>query len=243
MVQYAAKVKESMIRALKRRKPQQFVTGRNRFTLLYAALAVFLLYASPAYADRSAETVLVAFGDSLTAGYGLAPEHSFPRQLEAALKGRGYRVRVVNAGVSGDTTAAGLARLDWVMPKKAHGVIVELGANDALRGLDAGAAKANLDTIITRLKANGRKVLLAGMLAPRNLGREYAGRFDPIFSALAEKHGVLLYPFFLDGVAGERALTLPDGLHPNAKGVSVIVERILPSVEKLLAEVRAAAGG
>lgn len=243
MIEYANKVKESVIRTLNRRKPEQVVARRTGATLLYGLLAIFLLCVEPAFGERTGETVLVALGDSLTAGYGLAPEHSFPSQLEAALKKRGHRVRVVNAGVSGDTTAAGLARLDWVMPKQADAVIVELGANDALRGLEPSQARANLDEIITRLKRNGRKVLIAGMLAPRNLGREYAGHFDPIFPALAEKHDALLYPFFLDGVAGNRTLTLPDGLHPNARGIAVIVERILPAVEKLLVQVRSGPGG
>ncbi|MDH3579823.1 MAG: arylesterase [Hyphomicrobiales bacterium] len=234
-----------MIQALKRRNTQQFVTARTGLTLLYGLIGVFLLYAGEARADRVADqtrkTVLVALGDSLTAGYGLAPEQAFPSQLEAALKKRGHDVRVVNAGVSGDTTAAGLARLDWVIPEEADAVIVELGANDALRGLDPSQARANLDEIVTRLKKSGRKVLIAGMLAPRNLGREYAERFDPIFPALAKKHDALLYPFFLDGVAGKRTLTLPDGLHPNARGIAAIVARILPSVEKLLAQVVARA--
>lgn len=201
--------------------------------------AIILLFAAPARASAASEIVLVAFGDSLTAGYGIAPEQSFASQLETVLKARGHKVRVVNAGVSGDTTAAGLARLDWSVPKGANAVIVELGANDALRGLDPAKARANLDTIVTRLKQKGLTVLLAGMLAPRNLGPDYVKAFNSIYADLGAKHGVPVYPFFLEGVAGKSALTLPDGLHPNPKGVAEIVEKILPSVEDLLDRTKA----
>ena len=198
-------------------------------------LALILsLLTAPAPVAGERDTVLVAFGDSLTAGFGLAPEAAFPRQLEKALRARGHAVRVVNAGVSGDTASAGLTRLKWAVPEGADAVILELGANDALRGLDPDVTRAALERIIAALKADDIAVLLAGMRAPRNLGPEYGARFDAIYPALAEAHGLLLYPFFLDGVAAEPALNLPDGLHPNAKGVAVIVERILPSVEELL---------
>jgi acyl-CoA thioesterase-1 len=182
---------------------------------------------------------IVAFGDSLTAGFELAPADAFPAQLERELKARGYAVEVINAGVSGDTTAAGLERLSWAIPEGSDAVIVELGANDALRGLDPGNAETNLDLLITALKKTGMEVLLAGMKAPSNFGASYANAFDAIFPNLAAKHGLILYPFFLDGVAFKPDLSLSDGLHPNADGVGVIVNNILPSVETLIARVKA----
>ncbi len=181
---------------------------------------------------------IIAFGDSLTAGFGLPPKNAFPVRLEAALKARGHNVAVVNAGVSGDTTAGGLARLDWAVPDDADAVIVELGANDGLRALDPAAAHKNLDAIITRIKAKGADVLLAGMRAPRNLGPEYTKAFDHIFPDLARKHDVLYYPFFLEGVVLNNALNLDDGMHPNAKGVDVIVQGIVPHVEELIERVK-----
>ena len=191
-------------------------------------------------ADRPIK--LVAFGDSLTAGYGLPVPDGFTSRLEAALRAKGHAVEVVNAGVSGDTTDMGLARLDWSVPDDAAAVIVELGANDALRGLPPAAARDNLDAIVGRLRAKKLPVLVAGMYAPRNLGEPYAKAFDPLFAAVAEKHGALLYPFFLDGVAGDRTLNQPDGIHPNAAGVKIIVERILPKVEELLVQAKVKAG-
>jgi acyl-CoA thioesterase-1 len=181
---------------------------------------------------------IVVLGDSLVAGFQLKAADAFPAQLERALKARGQRVEVINAGVSGDTTAAGLERLRWAVPDKTDAVIVELGANDALRGLDPAKAKANLDSIVTAVKAGGTDVLLAGMLAPANMGADYARTFDAIYPALAKKHGVLLYPFFLDGVALDAQLNLSDGMHPNPRGVAEIVRRILPTVEELIARVR-----
>lgn len=181
-----------------------------------------------------AETVIAAFGDSLTAGYGLAPDQAFPVQLAKALKAEGYAVRVINAGVSGDTTAGGKARLDWVLGDKPQVVILELGANDALRGVDPAETESNLDAMLTRLKASGARVLLAGMLAPPNLGTEYGARFNDIYPRLAKKHDVPLYPFFLEGVAAKSALNLPDGLHPTGPGVAVIVRGILPALRPLL---------
>jgi acyl-CoA thioesterase-1 len=186
---------------------------------------------------------IVVFGDSLVAGFQIETADAFPAQLERALKARGHAVQVVNAGVSGDTTASALERLRWAVPERTDAVIVELGANDALRGLDPGRAKANLDRIIATLKAGGSEVLLAGMLAPRNFGPEYARAFDAIYGELASRHGVLLYPFFLDGVALDRAFNLGDGLHPNEKGVAEITRRILPLVEELIARVRARQAG
>lgn len=181
--------------------------------------------------------VIVAFGDSLTAGYGVADDEAFPTQLERALADRGIAVRMVNAGVSGDTTAGGRARLDWMLADQPDMVIVELGANDGLRGIDPATTRDNLDAILTRLGAEGVPVLLAGMLAPPNLGDEYGDAFNALFGELAEKHGVVFYPFFLDGVAAEPALNQPDGIHPTAEGVAVIVERILPHVIEALERV------
>jgi len=195
-------------------------------------LALFLLSVAPAFA---APTTILAFGDSLFAGYGLNPADSIPAQLERALKAKGHDVRMVNAGVSGDTTADGLARLGWSLADKPDLVLVELGANDALRGLDPDRARANLDRILAQLKAAKIPVLLVGMMAPRNLGSAYAAKFDPIFPELARQYGVPLYPFILDGVALDAGLNQPDGLHPNPKGVAIIVGRMLPVVEQALA--------
>lgn len=186
----------------------------------------------------AATPVIVAFGDSLTAGLGLPEKDSFPAQLERALKARGQEVKVVNAGVSGDTAAAGLARLDWAMPDDASAVIVELGANDALQGLDPAATKATLEKIITELKARGLPILLAGMEAPRNLGQDYVDQFRALYADLAQRYDLILYPFFLDGVALDDNYTLGDGLHPNAEGVARIVDGILPKVEELLAKAK-----
>jgi acyl-CoA thioesterase-1 len=189
--------------------------------------------AQPAPAGTSA-VKLAVLGDSLTAGYGLSPAQSFPTRLGEALKAQGRNVTVINHGVSGDTTAGGLERIDWMLGDKPDIVLVELGANDALRAIDPASTEHNLDAIITRLKQAGVTVWLAGMLAPRNFGPEYARQFDGIYKKLADKHGVPLYPFFLDGVAQERALNQADGIHPNAKGVDVVVDRILPFVTKNL---------
>ena len=198
-------------------------------------LACLVLLVSPAWA---APLRIVALGDSLTAGYQLAPTDAFPAKLQAALRAKGYDVEVVNAGVSGDTAANGLARLDWSVPAETDAVIVELGANDMLRGLDPARTRATLAEILARLRARGLPVLLAGMRASPNLGPDYVAAFDAIFPDLARQYGALLYPFFLDGVALDRGLTLPDGLHPNAPGVDVIVARILPSVEALMSRAR-----
>jgi acyl-CoA thioesterase-1 len=200
------------------------------------AVLVWLGAAAPALAAAGNVPLIVALGDSLTAGYGLAPEQAFPVRLAAYLAAHGVKVGIENAGVSGDTTAGGRARLDWALADKPRYAIVELGANDALRGIDPGAAEANLDAILTALDRRGVKVLLAGMLAPPNLGRDYGDAFKAIYPRLAARHHALLYPFFLDGVAGNAALTQADGLHPTAAGVDVIVARIAPYVEKLLRE-------
>lgn len=204
---------------------------------VFLVLLLCALLAGPA---EAATIKLVALGDSLTAGYGLPPSDAFPAKLEAALKARGHDVTVANAGVSGDTTGDGLARLDWSVPPDAEAVIVELGANDALRGIEPKLSRDNLDKLLARLAERHLPVLLAGMLAPPNLGPEYSAAFDPLYPDLAAKYGAVLYPFFLDGVATRRDLVQADGLHPNAAGVDVIVTKILPSVEALLA--RAGAG-
>lgn len=185
---------------------------------------------------------IVALGDSLMAGYGLPADAAFPVRLEAALKAKGYDVRVISAGVSGDTASGGLARLDWAVPVGAQAAIVELGGNDALRGIDPKVTRDALEAIVRRLKEKRVEVLLAGMQAPRNLGAEYAAGFDAIYPDIAKKHDVLLYPFFLDGVVADPKLNLRDGIHPTAKGVDTIVARMLPAVEQLIARVRARAG-
>ncbi len=191
------------------------------------------LTVSPVAASQ--EAVIVAFGDSLTAGYGLEDADSFPVRLEAKLSADGIPARVINSGVSGDTTAGGRARLAWSLPEaKPDLVILELGANDGLRGIDPAEMEANLDAMLAELDQRNIPVLLAGMLAPPNLGREYAERYNAVFPRLAEKHGVAFYPFFLDGVAADPTLNQPDGLHPNASGVARIVERIAPYVSKAL---------
>jgi len=175
---------------------------------------------------------VVAFGDSLSAGYGVGPGESFPDQLGRRLRAAGHDVRVVNAGVSGDTTQGGLARLDWSVPASADVVIVELGANDALRGVAPAVTRRNLDAILASLtKRPNTQVILAGMIAPPNLGGSYGRDFNPIYTDLAAKYRVPLYPFFLDGVAAISRLNLADGMHPNAEGIGIIVDRILPEVE------------
>jgi len=192
---------------------------------------------------RTTPVRIVVLGDSLVAGFQLKASDAFPAQLERALKAKGHSVEVINAGVSGDTTANGLERLRWAVPERTDAVILELGANDALRGFDPVRTKSNLDKIITALKSDGSEVLLAGMIAPRNLGEGYSRAFDSLYPELAKKHGLILYPFFLDGVALNGGLNLGDGIHPNAKGVAEITKRILPSVEELITRVRSRPAG
>lgn len=192
-------------------------------------------FASGPAGDEDGRTIVV-LGDSLTAGYGLPREASFPAQLEEALRARGREVRVVNSGVSGDTTAGGLSRVDWVLADNPDLLILALGANDALRGFEPVETRKNLAAILEKVLGRGIKVLLAGMKAPRNLGSPYYTRFDRIYAELAAEYDVPLYPFFLDGVATETALNLEDGIHPNPDGVRVMVENILPYVEKSLGE-------
>lgn len=198
-----------------------------------AALALVWLGTAPALAADLRPRIVV-LGDSLTAGYGLPTKEAFPAKLQAALEARGIDIDVVDSGVSGDTSAGGRARLDLVLAEPPRAVLLELGANDGLRGLKPGATEENLDAIIGELRRRRIKVLLAGMYAPPNLGRDYGQAFNAVYPRLAKVHSIPLYPFFLEGVAGVPELNQPDGLHPNAKGVDVIVERILPYVLKLL---------
>ena len=200
-----------------------------------ALIQALLLVMAPAAQAR--EALILAFGDSLTAGYGLKAQEAFPAQLEAALRRSGQAVRVHNGGVSGDTSSAGRGRLNWVLAglkAKPDLVILELGANDMLRGQKPALTRTNLDAMITELKRRKIPVLLAGMKASYNLDRAYRAEFDGLYPALAKKHGIRLYPFFMDGVTGNRALLIADQMHPNAKGVAVIVKRILPSVRAAL---------
>jgi len=205
----------------------------SRRHLLALAAALALLPALPRGA-QAAPQKLLAYGDSLIHGYGLGPAEVFPAQLEQALRAAGREVTVINGGNSGDTTAAGLARVDWTLAERPDAVLLLLGANDFLRGLDPKETAANLRALLLRFQAEGLPVLLAGMLAPQNLGADYAAEFDAIYPTLAAEFDALLYPFFLEGVALDPALNQPDGIHPNAAGVAVIVGRILPSVEALL---------
>lgn len=201
-------------------------------------LAIALLACLLAIAAQAAPVRLLILGDSLSAGYGLPHGDSFEAQLAAALAGRGLDVRVIDGAVSGDTSAGGLARLDWVLADKPDAAIVELGANDGLRGLDPAAMKANLSAILDKLAARHIPVLLTGMYAPPNLGADYERQFRAVFDALGRRPGVIYDPFFLAGVARAPGLTQPDGLHPNAAGVQRIVARILPDVERLVAEAK-----
>jgi acyl-CoA thioesterase-1 len=192
--------------------------------------------AAAAPADRPLR--IVALGDSLTAGYGLPASAAFPAKLERALQTEGLNVTVANAGVSGNTASDGLARLDWSVPEGTDAVILELGANDALRGVDPAVTRKALRDMLSRLKQRNIPVLLCGMLAPRNLGPAYGRAFDAIYPELAASEGVLLYPFFLDGVATDRKLNLDDGMHPSAAGVDAIVDRIMPKVRELIERAR-----
>ncbi len=201
------------------------------------ALAFLLILTAVQPGSVAAEgksLTILAFGDSLVAGFGLGSRDGFTAKLETALKARGVNAKVVNAGLSGDTSAGGLARLDWALNPKPDFAIVELGANDGLRGLDPAQTRANLDAILTKLKAKGVPVLFAGMYAPPNMGPDYGKAFNALYPELAKKHGVAFYPFFLDGVAADASLNQPDGIHPNAKGVEVIVGRMVPHVLKLI---------
>lgn len=220
-------------------KPKRKASTFTRQMVRAALIVNLWLFSAlmPAAADNAGPIRMVAFGDSLTAGYQLSRDEAFPVQLAAALKAKGHDVEVTNAGVSGDTTAAGLARFDWAVPDDTEAVILALGANDALRGIDPDVARDNLDQILTKLRERNVEVLIAGMPPPKNWGKDYEERFGAMYADLAEKHGALLYPFFLEGVALDPALNLQDGLHPTGEGVGVIVEKILPEVEALIQRV------
>ncbi|MBA8906365.1 arylesterase [Aminobacter ciceronei] len=201
------------------------------FAFLAVSLAFFTTIA-PVWAEPFK---IVGFGDSLMAGYGLNPGESFPEKLEKALRNNGHDVVITNAGVSGDTTSGGLSRLDWSVPDGTQLVILELGANDMLRGIDPALVEQNLDKMLARLRERKIEVLLAGMVAAPNLGHAYGEQFGRIYPRLAEKYGVTLYPFFLDGVAGDPKLLLEDGMHPTAEGIDRMVAKALPTVEKAVA--------
>ncbi len=213
-------------------------TWSSMIRLFTVALFASLLIFTSAIAARCETLTILALGDSLTAGYGLEPAAAFPVKLEAALKARGHDVVVINAGISGDTAAQGAARLDWSLNDEVDAVIVELGANDALRGLPPPQAEAALREISDKLEARQLPLLIAGMRAPPNLGPEYGVAFEGMYQRVAAASGAALYPFFLDGVAADPTLNQGDGLHPTAEGVDVIVARIMPAVETLLARAR-----
>ncbi len=205
---------------------------------MFAAAAFGLAFgASTAATERPVK--IVAFGDSLTAGYGLPASDTFPAKLAQALTAKGIKVDIVNAGVTGDTTSGGLARLDWSVPNDTDAVILELGANDALRGVDPAVTRKALEAILQRLKSHGIAVLLCGMYAPPNMGQEFVRAYHQMYPELAQTYDAILYPFFLDSVAGRAELNQPDGIHPTAKGVDLIVDDILPKVEELIAKVKA----
>ena len=198
----------------------------------FAASLAFFTATAPVWAEPFK---IVGFGDSLMAGYGLNPGESFPEKLEKALRNNGHDVVITNAGVSGDTTSGGLSRLDWSIPDGTQLVILELGANDMLRGIDPALVEQNLDKMLARLKERKIEVVLAGMVAAPNLGHAYGEQFGTIYPKLAEKYGVTLYPFFLDGVAADPKLLLEDGMHPTAEGIDRMVAKALPTVETAIA--------
>jgi acyl-CoA thioesterase I len=211
-----------------------FVNIAHIIVLILAFLMTGQALAQSPAAAPTKPIKMVAFGDSLTAGLGLPANQSFPIQLQKALESKGIKVDMINAGVSGDTTSGGKERLDWSIPEGTEAVILELGANDAMRGTDPDVTRAALSDILTRLKARKIAVLLCGMLAPPNYGAEYAARFNAIYPELAKRFDVRLYPFFLDGVAAEKKLNQSDGIHPTAEGVDRIVKNMLPTVEAFL---------
>ncbi|EFL89616.1 arylesterase [Ahrensia sp. R2A130] len=212
-------------------------TMLTRRTMLAFAGAVSLTLSGLAHAQEDVPTI-VGFGDSLMAGYQLPATDGFVPKLQAVLDAKGLPAKIVSAGVSGDTTSAGLSRLDWSVPEGTDAVILELGANDALRGLPLAKTRANLDTMISRLRERGIEVLLVGMLAPPNMGKEYGDEFSTIFTDLAAKYELPLYPFFLDGVMAVPGTQLDDGMHPNVRGVEIMVAGILPKVEELIEKLR-----
>lgn len=209
----------------------------QRAAALYLTIGFVLGPIAAFAADKPVK--LVVLGDSLSAGYGLPVQDAFPSKLQVALKARGHNVEMVNAGVSGDTTTGGLDRFDWSVPADADAIIVELGANDALRGVSPDVTKAALEKILAKVGERKLPVLLAGMKSPPNMGPDYVAKFDAIFPELAKKYDAILYPFFLDGVAADSKLNQRDGMHPTAAGVDVIVEKIMPQVEELIVRAKA----
>ena len=226
-----------------RRASGAYGSGTGPIKALAGALVLVLGLSLPNTGRAADAITILGFGDSLMAGYGLGKASSFPFQLQAALTQRGHLVNVVNAGVSGDTTAGGKARLAWSLAENPDAVILELGANDGLRGLDVEEMRANLDAMLGELEKRGIPTLLAGMRAPPNMGRDYGRAFRQVYADLARKYDVEFYPFFLDGVAANASLNQGDGMHPTAEGVSLIVESILPTVEKLIERVQAKRAG
>ena len=208
------------------------------YQIIAVCCALLLGAFNPHFAIAETQLHVVAFGDSLTAGLGLPTKDGFVPRLQAALEAQGAKLEIANAGVSGDTASDGLARLDWSVPEGTDAVIVELGANDMLRGIDPKVTRDALDAILARLKQRHIVIMLCGMKAAPNLGVDYGRAFERIYPELAAKYGALFYPFFLDGAAADRMLTQQDGLHPNAAGVAVIVRRMLPTVQELIARVR-----
>lgn len=211
-----------------------------RLQALCRILILIVMMVSPYSAiPAMAEPIkVVAFGDSLIAGFGLSPQEGFTVKLQAALQKKGHDVLIINAGVSGDTTSGGRSRLDWSVGPDTDAVILELGANDMLRGIKVDAVRGNLEAIVKKLQERKIPVLIAGMQAAPNLGEDYGRAFNAIYPDLAKQYDMLLYPFFLDGVAGNASLNQPDGIHPEAEGVDVIVARILPKVEELIRQVK-----
>ncbi len=214
-----------------RRAPAAYGRGRGFRQIFFAGLGVLLSFAAPASARPLR---IIALGDSLTAGFALPADAAFPAQLQRALRAKGYEVEIENAGVSGDTSSGALERLDWAIGGECDSAIVEIGANDMLRGTNPAMTRQNIDAILARLRDRKIPVLLAGMRAAPNLGPEYGAKFDPIYAELAKKYDAPLYPFFLEGVAGHPDRQLPDGLHPNREGVATIVAGILPVVTEWL---------
>ena len=214
-----------------------FQPSRRQLVVGMALALAGVMVARPVLANRPGK--LVAFGDSLSAGFGVAPQDAFPVKLEKALRAKGRNVSISNAGVSGDTASGGADRVDWSVPDGTDGVILELGANDMLRGVDPKTTRAALARILDRLEARKIPVMLAGMRAAPNLGPDYGRAFEKIYADFASERGLTLYPFFLDGVAGDRSLNQGDGIHPNPKGVDVIVAGMLPTVEAFLDKIAA----
>ncbi len=226
----------TLFRSRRRRDPSlRYRRRRCLFKrLIVTATALFLLNGFSETGRAADDVVVVAFGDSLTAGYGLAPEDVFSVRLQQALRTRGIGAQVINAGLSGDTTAGGLARIEWSLGNKPDLVILQLGGNDALRGMEPAVTRANLDAILGKITARGIPVVLAGMYAPPNMGDAYAREFNAIYPDLAKAYKIPLYPFFLEGVAAKQDLNQNDGIHPNRRGVEVIVAHFAPLLAEIL---------